>query len=726
MTKLKKTNYKKNSKRLKNSRKTKRFSRKRRTIKKALYRSRKIRNYKRGSALLKFKSKKETNCRGHRTDIFTETINYEVKEDIQLGENIEKTKMIFNITFICEFEKNFAKNKFKINIKISPRNINQEIIIDDNKNKIYNTNEFIEEFRNKFEGLINKHSLMLIEGILKQEEFINLIEKIRSFFVVQKRKQEKKQKLIIKKKIEKDLEYLDKLQFFIGNIIKLNFKFSTLKLKDGSIKNDDVIYNLFLNLKKKTGLINQTKKFSPFGYKLDIQPYLSVAEGSIDTLDNVNLNNEKKSKSKLNKKILLDFNYFISETIKYKFIFLTNKQQKEKDIEKTKSYYNHLQAENKDIVFPFSKFEIIDFDKIDKDLLNLNNQITTKTDIKNNVNYYNFEYILYLLKQHIDKFHDILKKYKISDKKFNEVFSDYSEHTISNNRFLNIIKILRIILKDKVETLQKEINTPDEKFIHTFTNFVIKKYNLIRYKKEYLTEEDKVLKKFKELENEKIIIFLKNDNDKDIPKRLEVKLKIFYDGIKLISNKQNEFDFLTNDNIQNLLEEKDKQDLYKKLHNFAKTKINSLLPITGSSEDDFAYIDNLGFLVKSFQSLKKLKIYRKYQIQQEFNKLEKKEIFFQVYNKKNNKYTIKLKIKISEEGIKFINQNNKYQVFVFLTNAEIKNLIEDPIINEKIKNNAIQKLEFTNIKNKFDSVFDTNILEIININLFKNFIFLYQ
>ena len=193
MTKLKKTNYKKNSKRLRNSRKLKRFSRKRRTIKKATYRSRKIRNYKRGMGMLSWmKSKKETNCRGHRTDIFTETINYEVKGDIQKVENIEKTKMNYNITFICEFEKNFAKNKFKINIKISRRNINQEIIIDDNKNKIYNPNEFIEEFRNKFKGLINKHRLMLIDGILKQEEFINLIERIRVFFVVQKRKQEKK------------------------------------------------------------------------------------------------------------------------------------------------------------------------------------------------------------------------------------------------------------------------------------------------------------------------------------------------------------------------------------------------------------------------------------------------------------------------------------------------------------------------------------------------------
>ena len=35
---------------------------------------------------------------------------------------------------------------------------------------------------------------MLIDGILKQEEFINLIEN-KSFFVVQKRKQEKKKKI---------------------------------------------------------------------------------------------------------------------------------------------------------------------------------------------------------------------------------------------------------------------------------------------------------------------------------------------------------------------------------------------------------------------------------------------------------------------------------------------------------------------------------------------------
>ena len=560
------------------------------------------------------KSKKETNCRGHRTDIFTETINYEVKGDIQKVENIEKTKMNYNITFICEFEKNFAKNKFKINIKISRRNINQEIIIDDNKNKIYNPNEFIEEFRNKFKGLINKHRLMLIDGILKQEEFINLIERIRVFFVVQKRKQEKKKKLIMKKAIEKDFEYLNNLYFFIQNIIRLNFEFSGLKMKNGDTINNNVKYNLFLYSTKKTGLIDESLKFTSFGYKLDIQPYLSVAEGYIENLDNVNQNNEKKSKSILKKLIALDFNYFISETDENKFIFLTNKQQKKEAMLKTKSKYNHnIQLEKKDIKFPFINFNIIGLDKIKKDLLNLKQQIPTKTDIKNN-NYYNFEYILHLLKQHIDKFHDILKKYKISDKKFNDVFLDYSKQTIYNNRFLGIIKILRTILKEKIETLDEEIKIPDEKFIHTFTNYVIKKYNLIRYKKEYLTEEDKALKKFKELENKKIIIFIKNDNG---TKKLEVKLKIFYGGIKLISDKQDEFDFLTNEEIISLLqlEEKDEQVLYKNLEKIAKEKIKSLLPITDPSGKDFGNIQNLNFLVKSFQSLNKLKFYSQYKIQ---------------------------------------------------------------------------------------------------------------
>ena len=183
-------------------------------------------------------------------------------------------------------------------------------------------------------------------------------------------------------------------------------------MKNGDIKNDNVIYNLFLYSKKKTGLKDEAKKIFTIGYKLDIKPYLSVAEGSIENLKSVNSNNEKKSKSQLNKIILLDFNYFISETINYKFIFLTNKQQKKEGMDNTKSKYNHIPSENKDIVFPFTKFNINGSDKINKDLLNLKDQIPTKTDIKNNENYYNFEYILYLLKQHIDKFHDILKKYK--------------------------------------------------------------------------------------------------------------------------------------------------------------------------------------------------------------------------------------------------------------------------------------------------------------------------
>ena len=475
----------------------------------------------------------------------------------------------------------------------------------------------------------------------------------------------------MKKAIEKDFEYLNNLYFFIQNIIRLNFEFSGLKMKNGDTINNNVKYNLFLYSTKKTGLIDESLKFTSFGYKLDIQPYLSVAEGYIENLDNVNQNNEKKSKSILKKLIALDFNYFISETDENKFIFLTNKQQKKEAMLKTKSKYNHnIQLEKKDIKFPFINFNIIGLDKIKKDLLNLKQQIPTKTDIKNN-NYYNFEYILHLLKQHIDKFHDILKKYKISDKKFNDVFLDYSKQTIYNNRFLGIIKILRTILKEKIETLDEEIKIPDEKFIHTFTNYVIKKYNLIRYKKEYLTEEDKALKKFKELENKKIIIFIKNDNG---TKKLEVKLKIFYGGIKLISDKQDEFDFLTNEEIISLLqlEEKDEQVLYKNLQKIAKEKIKSLLPITDPSGKDFGNIQNLNFLVKSFQSLNKLKFYSQYKIQKnliEFLDIKftlpkfEKDIRIKSLIPKPVKGQLKCKIKFFQPKIKTLS-DQKYQILI--------------------------------------------------------------